>query len=144
MTAVLPRRAWAIAWRSLSAFAGSLLALVPHVLHHVGVLAGAALVTGAAGNAVMGVVGLLLSIPFLTRLYRRFNSWRAPAVALTIFAMMFSLSAFIIGPAISGGSPPSPSGPAGQTPADHSSHPAEWPNFAGSEVMIAVRAGVRG
>lgn len=115
-------RPFVSSWRIFSAFVGSLLALVPHVLHHVGLLAGAALVTGAAGNVVFGVLGLLFSIPFLRRLYRRFHTWRAPAIALAIFAVLFSLSAFVIGPAISGGSPAKSPGPSQEHPGDHASH----------------------
>jgi len=38
----------------------------------------------------------------LLRLKRRFGTWGAPALGLAVFAAMFSLSAFVIGPAISG------------------------------------------
>lgn len=106
---------------AVGAFFGAVLGLAPHVLHHVGLLAGAALVTGATGNVLFFVVGLVLSIPMLRRLYRRFRTWRAPAIAVAVFAGVFSLSAFVIGPAISGssssGNDPQPS----QTP-NHSSH----------------------
>lgn len=72
------------------------------MLHHVGVLAGTALVAGSGGTVLFGAVGLLASVPFLSRLRRRFGSWRAPTIGLLVFATMFSLSAFVIGPAISG------------------------------------------
>ena len=55
--------------------------LVPHVLHHVGIIAGAALVTGVGGNLLFGVLGLVMSVPLLRRLYRRFHTWKAPASA---------------------------------------------------------------
>jgi hypothetical protein len=105
---------------AVSAAIGSLLAVVPHVLHHVGILAGAAFITGAAGNLLFGAVGLVLSIPLLRRLYRRFATWKAPAIAIVVFAAMFSLSAFVIGPAISGGSSDAPTPT--NTPVDHSDH----------------------
>jgi hypothetical protein len=89
-------------WNGAVAVIGGVVGLVPHVLHHVGLVAGAALVTGAKGNAVFAVLGLLASLPLLRRLHRRFGTWRAPALALAAFAVMFSLSAFVIGPAISG------------------------------------------
>jgi predicted PurR-regulated permease PerM len=73
------------------------------VLHHVGPLAGAALLAGATGRVLFAVIGLLAAIPLLRRLYRRFKTSRAPAIALAVFAAMFSLSSFVIGPAISGG-----------------------------------------
>ncbi|HWL35524.1 MAG TPA: hypothetical protein VNQ77_04970 [Frankiaceae bacterium] len=39
------------------------------------------------------------------RLRRRFGGGRAPAPALGGLALMFSLSAFVVGPAISGAEP---------------------------------------
>ena len=107
-------------WRTISAVIGTLLGLLPHALHHAGLIFGAALVTGARGNLLFGALGLLFSLPLLRRLYTRFNTWKAPAIALAIFVAMFSLSAFVIGPAISGDAPAETPTPA-QTP-DHSQH----------------------
>lgn len=107
-------------WRTISAVVGTLLGLLPHVLHHAGLIFGATLVTGAGGNLLFGALGLLFSIPLLRRLYTRFDTWKAPAIALAILVAMFSLSAFVIGPAISGdavGDTPPPA----DTP-DHSEH----------------------
>ena len=111
-------------WRTVSAVIGVLMGLVPHVLHHVGLLAGAVLVTGAGGNLLFGVLGLLFSIPLLRRLYHRFNTWKAPAIALAILVAMFSLSAFVIGPAITSDSPADgPEQAPSQAPTDeHSAH----------------------
>lgn len=89
-------------WHTVVGAVGLVMGLLPHVLHHVGVLAGTALVAGSGGTALFGVLGLLASVPMLVRLYRRFGSWIAPVVGLLVFAAMFSLSAFVIGPAISG------------------------------------------
>lgn len=89
-------------WHSIVAVIGFVVGLLPHVLHHVGILAGTALVAGSGGTALFGALGLLASIPLLVRLYRRFGTWVAPAIGLLIFAAMFALSAFVIGPAISG------------------------------------------
>lgn len=111
---------FAKAWRTVSAVFGTLLGLLPHLLHHTGLIFGAALITGTGGNLLFGVFGLLFSLPLLRRLYTRFNTWKAPAIALAIFVAMFSLSAFVIGPAISGGSSPESPSPE-QTP-DHSQH----------------------
>jgi hypothetical protein len=97
----------------VGAIAG-VLGLVPHVLHHVGLLAGVALVSGTGGTIAFAILGLLLSVPLLIRLYRRYDTWRAPAIALAVFAVMFSLSSFVIGPAISGDS--------GSAPAGHEQH----------------------
>lgn len=93
--------------------------LVPHILHHVGFLAGTALVAGSGGTALFGALGFIASIPFLLRLRRRFGTWRAPAIGLLIFAAMFSISAFLIGPAISG---PVQTQPTPGPSTGHSSH----------------------
>jgi peptidoglycan/LPS O-acetylase OafA/YrhL len=88
-------------WGALVAAWGGLIGLLPHILHHVGPLAGAAILAGATGRALFAVIGFVAAIPFLRRLHRRFATWKAPAIALAIFAAMFSLSSFVIGPAIS-------------------------------------------
>jgi hypothetical protein len=85
-------------------------------------LAGAALLAGARGTLLFAAVGFLAAIPFLLRLYRRFHTWRAPALALAVFAAMFSLSSFVIGPAISGGDEPAKPGPGIEQPAGHDGH----------------------
>jgi hypothetical protein len=90
-------------WSALVAAWGVFIGLLPHVLHHIGPLAGAALLAGAGGTVLFAAIGFAAAIPFLLRLHRRFATWRAPAIALAIFAAMFSLSSFVIGPAISGG-----------------------------------------
>jgi hypothetical protein len=98
------RTAWARVWSALLAVWGAVTGLAPHVLHHVGPLAGAALVAGATGKLLFAAIGFVLTIPFLIRLNRRFATWKAPAVALAVFVATFSLSTFVIGPAITGGS----------------------------------------
>lgn len=110
-------------WSGLTAAVGAVMGLLPHVLHHVSFFAGAALLTGVGGNLAFGALGLLFSVPLLRRLYRRFHTWKAPAVALAVFATMFSLSAFVIGPAISGNDDPAPA-PSGQdvSPEEHAEH----------------------
>ena len=90
------------AWSAALAVWGGFIGLLPHVLHHVGPLAGAALLAGATGRALFAAIGFVAAIPFLRRLHRRFQTWRAPAIALAVFAVMFSLSSFVIGPAITG------------------------------------------
>ena len=108
-------------WQSLSAAVGAVLGLVPHVLHHIGLVAGAAVVTGIGGSAVLYLLGLVFSIPMLRRLWRRFHSWRALAAAVTVFTALFLVSALVIGPAISGESAPeAPPGP--EPSATHSEH----------------------
>lgn len=109
-------KSWLAAARdAVGALVGAILGLVPHVLHHVGLIAGAAFVTGVGGNALFFGVGLVFSIPLLRRLYRRFRTWRAPAIAVAVFAAVFSFSAFVIGPAISGDPGPG-DGPTPQEP----------------------------
>lgn len=100
------------------AFVGAVLAIVPHVMHHIGLLVGAAFLTGVGGNALFYVLGLAFSIPMLRRLHRRFGSWRAPVIAIVVFTAVFSLSAFVIGPAISSGDEPGkvPSVPSQENP----------------------------
>lgn len=113
----------ATVWSGLTAVVGAAMGLVPHVLHHVSFFAGAALVTGLGGNLAFGALGLLLSMPLLRRLYRRFRTWKAPATALVVFATMFSLSAFVIGPAISGDdAPPAPARGQDVSPDEHVQH----------------------
>ena len=109
-------------WGGVTAAIAALSGLAPHVLHHVGPIAGAALVGGAAGTALFAVLGFALSVPFLLRLRRRFASWRPPLVALLIFGVVFTFSTLVVGPAISGegGSPTTPAAPT--TPAGHSEH----------------------
>jgi hypothetical protein len=111
------RAGWAGVRDALGAAVGSTLGLLPHLLHHVSLFAGALVITGAAGNLLFGALGLLLSVPLLRRLHRRFGTWKAPALALAAFAAMFSLSAFVIGPALGGAdADATPTPPASDTP----------------------------
>ncbi len=103
---------------AFSASVGAVAGIAPHVLHHIGPIAGAALLTGAGGTALFAVIGFVLTIPMLLRLHRRFGSWLAPGIALAIFAVMFTVSTLWIGPAIRGDNGSDNSG----QPADHSSH----------------------
>ncbi|GAA3552614.1 hypothetical protein [Nocardioides daeguensis] len=108
----------------VGAAVGVALGIAPHVLHHIGLLAGAALITGTSGNLLFYAVGLLLSMPMLLRLHRRFGTPWAPAIAVAVFTALFAVSAFVIGPAISGvdDAPPSPVPSDQSPPGDHSSH----------------------
>jgi len=109
-------------WNATLGALGTIVGLAPHVLHHIGLLAGTALVAGADGTVLFALVGLAASIPLLLKLRRRFHSWWAPVIGLAVFAVMFALSAFIIGPAISGSGTDTPSGDQPSPPADHSDH----------------------
>jgi hypothetical protein len=112
-------RARLVASGALAAFLG----LLPHVLHHAGPLAGAALFAGAGGTILFGLVGLVAAIPFLLRLHRRTGGWRVPGGVLALMVVMFSISALVIGPKIAGGesgSEPDPAAPAKTTPVPQS------------------------
>lgn len=87
---------------SLTGALGLVLGLLPHVLHHVGFLAGTALLAGAGGTLLFGMLGLAASLPMLIRLYRRFGSMVAPAIAVGIFAIAFAFSSLVLGPVIRG------------------------------------------
>ena len=123
------RAGWNAVRDMAGAAVGTVLGMAPHVLHHVGLLAGTALVTGASGNALFYVVGLLMSVPMLRRIYRRFRTPWAPAIAVVIFTGLFAISAFLIGPAISGDAdipapsdPPSSPADPGPVPTDEHGH----------------------
>lgn len=103
---IAPLRISTRIWNVIVAGWAVLTGLAPHVLHHVGPLAGTALVAGAGGQVLFGVVGFAVTIPMLVKLRRRFHTWLAPAVALAVFAAIFSLSTFVIGPRISGATAP--------------------------------------
>jgi hypothetical protein len=109
------------AWHAVLGALGTVVGLAPHVLHHIGLLAGTALVAGAAGTTVFGLLGLVAAIPLLLRLKRRFGSWWAPVIGLAVFAAMFLLSAFVIGPAISDRDRAPADRPA-PSPSSHSEH----------------------
>jgi hypothetical protein len=79
---------------------GTVAGITPHVLHHVGPIAGTALLTGTGGSFLFGAAGFVLTTPLLLQLRRRFRTWIAPAIALTVFATMFTVSTLWIGPAV--------------------------------------------
>jgi apolipoprotein N-acyltransferase len=112
---------FARAWSTVLALWGGFIGLLPHVLHHVGPLAGAALLAGATGTVLFAAIGFVAAAPFLLRVYRRFGTWRAPAIALAIFAAMFSLSSFVIGPTVSDRGDPVTK-PGIEQPAGHAAH----------------------
>ena len=104
---------------------GAIVGLAPHVLHHIGPLLGVALIAGTGGTILFGLLGLAASVPMLLRLHRRFRTWRAPALALALFAVAFAVSTLVVGPLISGArspaAPPVP-GPVVSEPAGHAAH----------------------
>lgn len=104
---------------------GTVLGLIPHLLHHLGSFAGAALLAGLGGTVLFAVLGLVAMTPMLLRLHRRFGTWWAPGAALLLFTAMFAVSSLLLGPALRGtgsNTPqpgPSPSAPAGEHTRHH-------------------------
>ena len=108
---------------AVSAAVAAFLGLLPHVLHHVGPLAGAALFAGVGGSLLFGAIGLVAAVPFLLRVRRRCGNWRVPAMLLVSFAAVFSVSTFVVGPAISGADDDAaPAVSAPDAPAGHEAH----------------------
>lgn len=112
-------------WLVLSAAWAAITGLLPHVLHHAGPLAGAALFAGIGGTLLFGALGLIVAIPFLRRMHRRFGTWRAPAIAVALFAAVFTLSTLVIGPRIGGETGATPTTPGSSSP-PASSHEAHY------------------
>lgn len=113
-------RLWARVRTALLAIWAGVTGAAPHVLHHVGPLAGTAIVAGAGGRIVFGAAGFVATIPMLRRLKRRTGSWRAPVLALTAFAAIFTFSTLVIGPAVTGSDTAGPVAPADGI--DHHGH----------------------
>ena len=61
------------------------------------------MVAGVGGSLLFGAVGFLAAIPYLLRVHRRTGAWRVPAALMALFALIFSISTFVIGPAITTG-----------------------------------------
>ena len=108
-------------WTAATGALGAVLGLLPHLLHHVGVFAGTALVAGVGGTLLFGVLGLAAAVPMLIRLHRRFRTWWAPGIALVVFAAMFTVSTLVLGPALRGDA-------AGDSPGGGSSTPPPGPH----------------
>jgi len=100
ITSSAPNRLRAL-WEARVGGIGLVMGLMPHVLHHAGFLVGTALIADSGGTAIFGLLGLLFSLPMLMRLHKRFGTRKAPALALGIFAVMFTISTYVIGPAMS-------------------------------------------
>ena len=112
-------------WGGIVAFFGVVTGVAPHVLHHVGPLAGAALLAGFGGQVLFFALGLVLSVPLLLKLYRRFGTLVAPAVAVLAFAAIFTFSSVVVAPLLTG-SDESPATPIEQLH-DDGHHPVGEP-----------------
>ena len=121
-TVLTPRRGLgARLWAGVVAAWAVVTGVAPHVLHHLGPLAGAALLAGFGGKAIFFALGLLLSVPMLRRLYRRFGTPVAPGLALGAFAALFTFSSLIVAPWLTG-SEKAPRTPGIEQPAGHAGH----------------------
>jgi hypothetical protein len=111
-------------WQGAAGIWGGFVGVLPHVLHHVGPLAGAALLAGLGGRVLFFALGLAAAFPLLRRLYRRFRTWIAPAIAVSVFAVMYAVSTLVLGPLISGSlaSPSDGEAPTSTTIDDHHGH----------------------
>ena len=107
----------------LSGLAAAVLGVLPHALHHAGPLAGAALFAGLGGSLLFGALGLVAAIPFLVRMHRRCGNWRRPLAALALFAAVFAVSTFVVGPALTSDDEDGPGG--ADVPAAPAASPAE-------------------
>lgn len=116
--ASLVRRAAGRVWSGVVAVWAIVTGLAPHVLHHVGPLAGAAIVSGVAGTALFATIGFVATIPLLLRLRRRFGTWRAPAIALALFVIVFTVTS-LLGPQLTGAGSPADDTP---TELEHEEH----------------------
>ena len=109
-------------WGSIVAAWAVVTGVAPHVLHHVGPLAGAAVLAGVGGKAIFFALGLVLSAPMLRRLYHRFGTWVAPALAVAVFAAVFTLSSLVIAPRLTGADSSPARQPGIEQPSGHDSH----------------------
>jgi hypothetical protein len=116
------RRLGTRVWGGIVAAWAVVTGVAPHVLHHVGPLAGAALLAGAGGKAIFFAIGLLLSVPMLRRLYRRFGTLVAPAVAIAVFAAVFIFSSLVIAPKLTGSQQSQQPGIQQPAPSDRARH----------------------
>jgi hypothetical protein len=98
-----PARRSTRVWNGVVGVWAGVTGLAPHVLHHVGPLAGAALLAGAGGQLLFGGIGFVAMVPFLLRLRRRFSNWWAPGIALSVFVVVYTVSTLVVGPLVSGG-----------------------------------------
>ena len=107
---------------SLAGATAAVTGTLPHAIHHIGLVAGGALLVRAWGQGLLATLGLVAMVPLLLRMRRRSGAWRKPALMLALFAAVFAVSTFVVGPALrdAGTAAPAASPPA--DPALHERH----------------------
>lgn len=108
----------------------ALMGALPHVLHHVGPLAGAAFVAGTTGTIVFGLLAFAFTIPMLVRIRRHRGSWRLPLALLATFIAVWAASTWLVGPWVQdqlADEPPVAERESGDTP-DPDDHDAHHPD----------------
>lgn len=101
---------------------GAIAGALPHVLHHAGPLAGAALVTGAGGTLLFAGVGFAATMPLLWHEHRRTQGWRTPVLVLAASAILFTVSTLTVGRLLGGDEAPEPPGPTDSSEVDPHGH----------------------
>lgn len=85
---------------ALAAAGAAVLGIAPHVLHHAGPLAGAAILGGVSGRLLFAALGFAATAPMLRRIHRRTGSWRLPGALLALMAVAFTASSLLVAPAL--------------------------------------------
>lgn len=101
---------------AIATLGAGVLGAAPHVLHHVGPFAGAALLAGTTGKLLFLLAGFVLMLPMALKMRRRSGSWKAPVLVLILFSAVFVISTLVVGPLITGDEADVP------TAAEHEQH----------------------
>ncbi len=105
---------------SLAGATAAVTGTLPHVIHHIGLVAGGALIAGAWGQGLLAALGLVAMAPLVVRMRRRSGAWTKPALMLALFAAVFAASTFVVGPALRDAGI---AAPAASPPTDPALHP---------------------
>lgn len=119
------RRVWTRLFGRCGAAAcwwGATAGALPHVLHHAGPLAGAALVAGTGGTVLFAGVGFAAMVPLLWHERRRTQGWRAPVLVLVASAVVFAASTLTVGRVLGGDEAPELPGRSDTTEVDPHGH----------------------
>jgi len=107
---------------SLAGATAAVTGTLPHVIHHIGLVAGGALLVGAWGQSLLAILGLVAMGPLLLRMRRRSGAWRKPALMLVLFAAVYAASTFVVGPALRDAGAAAPASSPPPDPALHERH----------------------